>query len=168
MHPWKKRRKNVILSEDLSIYVFWVLCLSEILYNCKHLLGAQSMYSMSSRAAPPLRSLERIPSKITSKFLSFLRGTTTRFQWFPLCPVLFHISIMLFSVCAGQMTKDTPCGSISHFALVIITRGFKALAAITDRNSSFKLQVMSPENRAEEKWNKSMFCWQVDDLLKCH
>lgn len=67
-----------------------------------HLLGEQSTNSRSSKAAPPLTSLERIPSNITSKFLSFLRGISARFQTFPWCPVLFHTSRRLFSVCREE------------------------------------------------------------------
>lgn len=80
--------------------------LTKCAYCSHHLLGAQSMNSRSSREAPPLTSLERIPSNITLKFLSFLSGISARFQLFPWCPVLFHTSLKSFSVCGEKSNVD--------------------------------------------------------------
>lgn len=81
-----------------------------------YLLGAQSMYCRSSKAAPPLTSFRRTTSNMTSKFLSFLRGISARFHLSPWCPVWFHTSFKLFSICGEEQrwTKRSSCGIISH------------------------------------------------------
>lgn len=58
----------------------------------------QFLYSMSSIAAPPPRSLARMPSKRTSKFLSFPRCISALFHWPSFFPESFHTFIKPLSI----------------------------------------------------------------------
>lgn len=72
-----------ILKQEIISYISFSIPLETSLLN---LLVVQLLNSMSSIAAPPPRSLVRIPSKITSKFLSFPKCKSTLFHlslWFP-------------------------------------------------------------------------------------
>lgn len=88
-----------------------------------NLLGAQSMNSRSSRAAPPLTSVSRIPSNITWKFLSFLSGTSARFQLLPWGPVLFQTSRKSFSVCGEEQGRHVATLSLTMSTLISASSG---------------------------------------------
>lgn len=122
-----------------------------------YLLGAQSMYSRSSKAAPPLTSFRRTTSNMTSKFLSFLRGISARFHLLPWCPVWFHTSFKLFSICGEEQrwTKRGSCGSISH--TMVLQSHFKELQQSLLSEiffSSFKPHVESEELLGQNMLNQ--------------
>lgn len=117
-----------------------------------YLLGAQSMYSRSSKAAPPLTSFRRTTSNMTSKFLSFLRGISARFHLLPWCPVWFHTSFKLFSICGEEQrwTKRGSCGSISH--TMVLQSHFKELQQ--SLLSEFFFQALSLMWEWRTSWSK--------------
>lgn len=128
-----------------------------------YLLGAQSMYSRSSKAAPPLTSFRRTTSNMTSKFLSFLRGISARFHLLPWCPVWFHTSFKLFSICGEEQrwTKRGSCGSISH--TMVLQSHFKELQH--SLLSEFFFQALSLMSRVKNFLVKTCWIRYVDRVL---